>query len=233
MMRPVRVEPIRRLNRRLKPHRRRAIARLLTLTGRRADAVVSLSRIAKGMFNPRESRLLYWTARNAPGPGDIAEIGSWMGRTAIIMGLALRDAGHDDCRIWAIDHHVGSNEHREYISRKGATLEEFRRNITNAGLHGIVHELVMKSVEGAKVLAERGVTLRMAFIDGAHDEQSVREDIRCMLPLMRPGGITAFHDCVPEGGGFPGVWRAFQAELGSTVEIVDRADSLVVARLRT
>jgi predicted O-methyltransferase YrrM len=228
----VRIEFLRHTNRRLKPHRHKLWAGVLTGLGHHADAAVWLSRLAKGMFNPRESRLLYRTARSAPGPGDIAEIGSWMGRTSILLGLAVRDAGWQDCRVWAIDHHVGSEEHQEYITREGSTLEHFRRNIAGARLGSVVQELVMTSVNAAKVLAQRGVTLRMVFIDGAHDEQSVRQDIRSMLPLMRPGGIMAFHDCVPGGGGFPGVWRAFEAELGSKAEIVERADSLVVSRLR-
>jgi predicted O-methyltransferase YrrM len=229
----MRIEALRRLNRRLKPHRRRVLASALTLLGRRDDAVVALSRIVPGMFSEDETRLLYRTVREAPGPGDIAEIGSWMGRTSVIMGMALRDAATPDCVIWAIDHHVGSEEHASYIEKNGSTLDRFRRNIANAGLEDRIQELVMKSGEASQVLAERGVRLRMTFIDGAHDEDSVREDIGYMLPLMTPGGIVAFHDCSEGEDGFPGVWRAIQSELGSRVDIVDRADTLLVTRLRS
>jgi predicted O-methyltransferase YrrM len=75
----------------------------------------------------------------------------------------------------------------------------------------------------------------MAFIDGAHDEESVRQDIRAMLPLLEPRALVLFHDYLPEaapGTGYPGVHRAFQTELADRVEIVDRAFSLLVTRLK-
>ena len=32
------------------------------------------------------------------------------------------------------------------------------------------------------------------FVDGAHDYEGVRDDIRYWLPTVKPGGIIAFHD---------------------------------------
>jgi predicted O-methyltransferase YrrM len=212
----------------LKPARRRLRAWWLTRTGRREDAVEWLVRIVPGMFARDEIRLLYRTVRESRGPGDIAEIGSWKGRTSITMGLALQDAGIRDCRIYAIDHHEGSEEHAELIAREGSTLEAFRKNVRDAGVDPLVEEMVMLSPAAGRILQERGVRLRMAFIDGAHDEESVRTDIRLMVPLMQPGGILAFHDF-----GWPGVAKAFHDELDGKVDVVARASSLVVARLRT
>ncbi len=90
----------------------------------------------------------------------------------------------------------------------------------------------MTSEDGAKVLAKRGVRLRMVFIDGAHDEQSVTRDIRAFLPLLYPGAIVALHDCMPGGGGWAGVWKAYQRALAGRVDELDRATSLLVTRLK-
>ena len=63
----------------------------------------------------------------------------------------------------------------------------------------------------------------------------MRQDIRSMLPLLARGALLAFHDYDPEaapGQGFPGVHRAVEAELGDRIEIIDRAESLLVTRLR-
>jgi predicted O-methyltransferase YrrM len=215
----------------LKPMRRRFRAWWLTRAGRREDAVESLVRIVPGLFRRDEIRLLYRTARDARGPGDIAEIGSWKGRTAATMGIALKDAGVGDCRIYAIDHHQGCPEQAEHIAREGSTIAAFRKNVRDAGVADYIEEMVMSSAAAARILEERNVRLRMAFIDGAHDEESVRTDIRLMLRLMNPGGILAFHDFAPEG--FPGVVKAFHAELDGRVDVVARARSLLVARLRT
>lgn len=214
------------LNQRLKPFRHRLRARWLTRQGRRQDAVVQLSRIVDGMFRRDEIRLLYQTARHAQGPGDVAEIGSWKGRTTVVLGLALQDAGAD-CRLYAIDPHEGTVTHQ----RAASTLETFRRNVRELGVADRVEEMVMRSDEAARVLAARGVRLRLLFIDGAHDEESVRADIRSFVPLVQPKGLVAFHDCEPEGK-FPGVFRAYQAELAPRVDEIASSSSLLVTRLR-
>ncbi len=226
----MRVPGLHKLNQSLKPARRRLRAALLTRRGRREDAIVQLSRIVDGMFRQDEIRLLYRSVKEAAGPGDIAEIGSWKGRSTVVMGLALGDRGEENCRIFAIDHHVGSEEHRNRIAREGSTFDDFRFNIQRMGVSEFIEPLVMKSGEGSRVLAERGIRLRFLFIDGAHDEASVREDIRNFLPLMHPEATIALHDCEEEGG-FPGVWKAFEQELAPKVKILERASSLLIARL--
>jgi predicted O-methyltransferase YrrM len=227
----MRIEVLRQLNRRAKPARHKLAAGWCSLLGRSDQAAVWLSRIAKGMFAPEETRLLYRTVCELEGEGDIAEIGSWMGRTSIVMGLALRDSGQTGRRIYAIDPHVGSEEHQEYIAHHGPTFAEFRRNVSDAGLDALVEPLVMRSVDGASQLAARGARLRLTFIDGAHDEASVREDIEAFLPLMQPRGVVALHDCGPDGG-WPGVNAAFAALLEPHVDVIGQAGSLFVTRLR-
>jgi len=204
---------------------RRIRARWLTWRGRREDAVVRLARLAEGLFRTDEIRLLYRTVLSAAGPGDVAEIGSWKGRSTVVMGLALKDRGVDDCRLYAIDPHEG-------ILGQGSSLEDFRHNIKSLGVGEVVEELDVRSAEAAEILAARSVRLRLLFIDGAHDEESVRQDIRAFSPLVRPGGLILLHDCV-EDGEFPGVFRAYRAELAPRVTVVDCARSLLVTRLES
>ncbi len=219
------------LNRELKPQRRKLRAKILTLRGRREDAVEELARSADGLVSREQLRLLYRTALETAGPGDIAEIGSWKGRSTIALGAALLDRGEQDCRIWAIDHHVGGEELKAKLGPSGSTLDVFRANIERAGVSEFITPLVMNSDEGARELSKRGVTLRMVFIDGGHDEESARNDIVNFLPLMRPGGIVALHDCHPDWE-YPGVWRAYQKELQPRVEEIGSATHLLVTRLR-
>ena len=42
-----------------------------------------------------------------------------------------------------------------------------------------------------------GQMLDFAFIDGDHTYDGVRRDFELYKPLLRPGGIIAFHDIVP------------------------------------
>jgi predicted O-methyltransferase YrrM len=227
----VRVPGLYHLNVLLKPARRRLRAAWYGARGRREDAILQLARIVPGMFRHDEIRLLYRTARDAPPPGDFAEIGSWKGRTTVTQALGLRDGGIAGARIYAIDHHGGSDELQKKIAEEGSTLPQFRRNLRRLRVDDLVEEMVMDSAEAARILEVRGVRLRMLFIDGAHDEQSVRRDIRSFLRLINPGGIIALHDCEP-GGEWPEVWKAYQSELAPRVEELARASSLLVTRLR-
>lgn len=207
---------VRRVTRRLR-------AGWLSATGRREEAVLKLARMARGWMRTDEMRLLYRTARATPGPGDMAEIGSWKGRSTTLLGLAIRDRGEADCRLHAIDPHQG-------VPGEGQSLEAFRRNVRFTPAHRVVNELVLTSDEALDVLRSAGVQLRLLFVDGAHDEESVLADLRGYVPLVRPGGVVVLHDCV-EGGLHPGVWRAYRTELAPRCEEVARAESLLVTRL--
>lgn len=55
--------------------------------------------------------------------------------------------------------------------------------------------------------------LDVAFIDGDHSEDGVRRDFELWAPLVRPGGVVAFHDTIPNGNRHePGVVK-FTREL--------------------
>ena len=187
-----------------------------------------------GWSTKDELRALYRAAAAAGSPGDVAEVGSWKGRSTIVLARALRDANVIDAKVWAIDHHVGSDEeeHREILAKEGTTLEAFRANVAAAGVGDRVEPIVMSSLEGAAELARRGVVLRLVFIDGAHDEESVRADLRAFLPLVRAGGLIAMHDCQAENADFPGVWLAYRSELQGRVDVVEHTDALLVVRVR-
>ncbi len=213
---------------------RRLRSRVQSARGNGVEAAVLWAWTVPGWSTKEELRALYRAAVAAEGPGDVAEIGSWKGRSTIVLARALRDAGAEEATVWAIDHHAGSDEaiHREILAKEGSTFDSFRTNIVRAGVEDGVEPLVMSSTDGAAELLRRGVVLRMAFIDGAHDEESVRADIRALVPLVRSGGIVALHDCAIEGGLFPGVWQAYCAELEGRVHVVEHTDELLVARLK-
>lgn len=218
---------------RVKAWRRRVRSRWLRLAGRAEDATYWLVRSLPGMLPKDQVRLLYRTVASEPGPGDIAEVGSWMGKSTVTMARALLDARRDDCRVYAIDHHQGSDQLEPVVAEKGSSLGPFRRHLRLGGVEALVEPLVMPAAEGAAELARRGVVLRLVFIDGGHEEQPVRQDIRSFRPLMKPRGLMAFHDCDPEGGRYPGVWTALESELlRGAADVVDHAGVLWIVRLR-
>jgi len=221
------------VRKRLRVARRVRRASRLMRQGRREEAVVELARTNEGWFRSSEIALLYRTVKALPGPGNLAEIGSWKGRSTAVTAMALKDAGDTEAKIFAIDPHVGSEEHRDTIEREGPTLIEFRKNLRRLHLYDQVEEMVAFSYDAAKILAERGESLRFVLIDGAHDYGSVKKDIQLFRPMVRDGGIIALHDCEPDGGAWPEVWQAYEDELAEHVELLDRAASLTVTRVKS
>lgn len=63
-----------------------------------------------------------------------------------------------------------------------------------------------------ELLASRPVDF--LFVDGDHAVEGVRADYELYGPLVRPGGLIAFHDIVPGDeelvGGVPDFWRGFK-----------------------
>ena len=103
--------------------------RWLTLLGRHEEAAVVLARSVPGLTWRDEIALLYRTVSDLELPGDIAEIGSWKGRTAVAMGRALLDCGAQR-RIHCIDPHMAGEEGER------STLETFRTSVRNARIDG-------------------------------------------------------------------------------------------------
>ena len=66
-----------------------------------------------------------------------------------------------------------------------------------------------------------GGEIDLLFIDGDHSETSVRHDFMQYAPLVRDGGLIAFHDIEYEQGGVDAIWDELNlSNRYSTSEIV-------------
>jgi len=146
-----------------------------------------------GWLSQEEAAALYTAAVQAPpeaGACTAVEIGSWKGRSTIALALAVRDRSGQG-RVWAVDHHTGSSEHR--TAGPVWTLPDFRNNIARAGVEPWVEALVMTSRQARARFAPGDVHL--LWIDGAHEYEAVCEDLDLWLPTLAPGAVCAFDDC--------------------------------------
>jgi predicted O-methyltransferase YrrM len=154
----------------------------------------------EGWLTPREARLLYTLARGCTGRGVIVEIGAWKGRSTICLARGARDGRRP--RVYAVDPHTGSPEHRA-----GGTVvdtaAEFARNLARAGVADGVASLIQTSEAAARTVNE---PVELVFIDGAHEEEAVARDFELWFPKVVAGGVMAFHDST----GWPGVKRVVE-----------------------
>lgn len=143
-----------------------------------------------GFLSDKDGELLYNLAKNCTGKGVIVEIGSWKGKSTIWLGKGSKNG--NDVKIYAIDPHTGSSEHKERFG-KVWTFEEFKENIKNSNVDDIVLPIVKTSEDAAK---DFNVPVELIFIDGAHEYELVKLDFDLWFPKVIDGGIMAFHDTV-------------------------------------
>jgi hypothetical protein len=127
-----------------------------------------------GWLEPIEGHALAEVARNR----TVLEIGSYAGRSTICMAQTA-------LAVHAVDHHQG-----DAGTGPADTLAAFTENINRYGVAGKVFPYVGRSTE----VQLNGTLFDMAFIDGAHDELSVRTDLAVAMNRLKPGGVIAMHD---------------------------------------
>ena len=140
-----------------------------------------------GWLTDAEGELLFNLAKSCSGKGVIVEIGSWKGKSTIWMARGSQ-AGRG-VKIYAIDPHEGTPGHM----RQGepSTIDEFKKNISQAGVADLVVPLITTSKTAALGFAN---PVEMIFIDGDHEYESVKLDFELWFTKVIVDGLMAFHD---------------------------------------
>jgi hypothetical protein len=167
----------------------------------------AMSRIDGWLTNEEAGLLIAITeraVRNLPPGCAVAEVGSYCGRSTVVLGGAIK-ALESSARVYAIDPHeglVGAADSDTY--RMEPTLARFEQNIADAGLASVVELIRKRSFEVSWC-----DPISLLFIDGLHDYGNVRRDFFHFDEWIVPSGYAAFHDC---GDYYPGV-RTFVEEI--------------------
>jgi MMP 1-O-methyltransferase len=193
---------------------------------------------AKGFMPVREGLALYAAAAGAAALGlPLLEVGTYCGRSTILLAAAARTAG---VTALTVDHHRGSEEqqpgweyHDPTVVDPGTglmdTLPAFRRTLHAAGLEDHVVALVGRSPQVAAVW---GGQLGFVFIDGGHTDEHANGDYEGWAPKVAEGGLLVIHDVFPDpadGGQAPYRVHRRALESGAFTEI-SVTDSLRVLR---
>jgi predicted O-methyltransferase YrrM len=142
-----------------------------------------------GWLTKSEAEFLYSSAKNLSKNAKIVEIGSWKGRSTICFGLGSKDG--NKIKIYAIDPHTGSSEHKKWFG-KVDTYKEFLENVKNAKVSDLVIP-IKKTSENAVSDVEEDINF--VLVDGAHEYTFVKKDYELWFPKLVNGGTIAFHDC--------------------------------------
>jgi predicted O-methyltransferase YrrM len=217
------------------------------------ERLFALAERVQGFMPDDEGHALYQAALRYLGGGVGVEIGTYCGKSTLLLGAAAQQT---DGVLYTLDHHHGSEEHQagwEYhdasmvdeVTGLFDTLPTFRRTLDAAGLDDHVVAVVGKSP-----IVARGwrSPLQFLFIDGGHSEAAATEDFNGWAKWVDIGGALVIHDVFPDpkDGGRPpyyiyrraldsGQFREISAlgslrvlertsgQVGEKIEVIDRA----------
>jgi len=176
-----------------------------------AARLFAMAEQVTGFMPADEGRALYDAAVRYLGDGTGVEIGTYCGKSTVMLGAAAQQTGGV---LYTVDHHHGSEEHQpgwEYhdtsmvdpVTGLFDTLPTLRHTLDATGLDDHVVAVVGKSV----VVARSWRTpLQFLFIDGGHTEEAAQRDFDGWAKWVAVGGGLVIHDVFPnpdEGGQAP------------------------------
>jgi predicted O-methyltransferase YrrM len=116
------------------------------------------------------------------------EVGTWKGRSTVFMADRIRESGKD-IKLYAIDifgpyvsegkQEDSSDIYQEFLEN----IEPYKNFVTpiRGDSRSVHSQFADKSID-------------FIFIDGGHDYEVVKEDIRLWYPKLKDGGIIGGHD---------------------------------------
>ncbi len=177
-------------------------------------------------WTPADELLCLYTLVCATTPigGNILEIGSWCGRSTVVMVSALRASktgrltaidlfpqrsdwfqNSDGTWSFKVDEVSGYTEQTVWnepfqkdivpvYQNNNSLLATFKETLTVFGLHDLVDIHKGNLLSWEKKYKNSNVKFRMAFIDGDHSYDGVHKDINIALNHVKPGGVLCFDD---------------------------------------
>src|SRR5215471_2594710 len=146
-------------------------------------------------------------------PRSVLEIGTWRGGTLFVFcRLATHDATLISLDLW------------RYTSMYAPVFHSFCRK--SQKLHVLKGDSTKPEQLSKVTDCLPAGTLDLLFIDGNHTYPAVKSDFELYSPLVRPGGMIAFHDIIAhvDGCKVPQLWAEVKVRYRHA-EIVEDANN--------
>jgi predicted O-methyltransferase YrrM len=167
------------------------------VSARTLPEVLAAVRDVEGWMTDAQAARLWAAAARAPAGGRIAEIGSYRGRSSIVLAAA---AGAN-VEVVAIDPHAGNDRGpRQWTGTADegeADHRAFLDNLERAGVAGRVRHVRRPSQEA---LGEVEGGLDVLYVDGAHAYGPASADLARWGARVRLGGTLLVHDAFSSVG---------------------------------
>lgn len=154
----------------------------------------------RGWFSRTDARLFrgILASQDATPPGDLVEIGAFMGKSAVVIGEHLRP----DERFVVIDlfgdmsllgESPLDDENRAENKQSYPRLTRERFEANYLALHDELPVVVQAPSDRIMEHVTPG-SVRFVHVDASHLYDPVAEDCRSVKKMLRPGGVAAFDD---------------------------------------
>ena len=188
-------------------------------------ATMELVADVEGWMSPSQGATLFDAAANCPHDGLIVEIGSFRGRSTIV----LATAADPSVRVVAIDPHAGNDRGPQEIDgfedEAADDHSVFTANLAAAGVADRVRHV--REFSDAALDAVDGA-IDVLYIDGAHRYAPALADIRAWGARVGDGGTMLIHDSFSSIGVTLAILRSLV--LGTRFRYVGRARSMTIYR---
>ena len=153
------------------------------------DDLVALGMTLAGHMTAKEVRFIAMVAALPTCAGDILEIGSYQGKSTIILARAAGLAGVG--RVAAVDplSVPASTDPRDVVPEELPAI--FYGNLRE---HGVQDRVDFHQMTSAELGPSWTRPLRFLWIDGDHTWDGARTDFDVFNGFLQPGAIVAFHD---------------------------------------
>lgn len=153
------------------------------------------ARRVDGWLSRNEEAILFRLARAVPREDCIVELGSWLGRSTILLGGGSKTG--NGAAVFAVDYFRAAEEHRAFLEARVGEIardywDQFHANMRAAGIDGQVRAIRSDTAEAGDNWS--GPPVGLLFVDADHSYTAVSRDWASWHTRLAPRGIAAFHD---------------------------------------
>lgn len=165
--------------------------------GRSLPETLEAIAAVEGWLSDEQARRLWERARLVQPGGKIVELGSYRGRSAIVLASGAREG----VTVLAVDPHAGNDRGPRQIHGSADEGEsDHRAFLDNLGAAGVGERVEHVRLPSSDALAAIPGEAELVYVDGAHRYRPARDDLARWGERVAPGGALLVHDAFSSVG---------------------------------